>query len=141
MAPISFYLHKLFVPLHAKIGGVISHDLGYSTQKKKADFASAGPVDIEYQNSGCVLCLDREIQNPLVNLLRLTSVQDFQKWQNIIYRPPQPGIQNLMNEIQHIVGKVITQKIYRGMQINVFVDHPKYLAISTYESSEPIPGS
>ena len=56
-APISFYLHKLFVPLHAKIGGVISHDLGYSTQKKKADFASAGPADIEYQNSGCVLVL------------------------------------------------------------------------------------
>ena len=84
VAPISFYLHKLFVPLHAKIGGVISHDLGYSTQKKKADFASAGPADIEYQNSGCVLCLDREIQNPLVNLLRLTSVQDFQKWQNKI---------------------------------------------------------
>ena len=27
------------------------------------------------------------------------------------------------------------------MQINFFVDHPKYLAISTYESSEPIPGS
>jgi hypothetical protein len=46
-----------------------------------------------------------------------------------------------LDEIQHIVGKVITKKIYRGMQINLFVDHPKYLAISTYESSEPIPGS
>jgi hypothetical protein len=54
-APISFYLHKLFVPLHVKIGGVISHDLGYSTQKKKADFASADSADVEYQNSGCVL--------------------------------------------------------------------------------------
>jgi hypothetical protein len=31
-----------------------------------------------------VVCLDREIPNPLVNLLRLTSVQDFQKWQNKI---------------------------------------------------------
>jgi len=30
---------------------------------------------------------------------------------------------------------VITKKIYRGMQINLFVDHPKYSAISTYESS------
>ena len=27
------------------------------------------------------------------------------------------------------------------MQINLFVDHPKYSAISTYESSEPIPGA
>ena len=55
LAAISFYLHKLFVPLHVKKGGVISRDLGYSTQKKKADFASAGPADIEYQNSHCVL--------------------------------------------------------------------------------------
>ena len=55
LAAISFYLHKLFVPLHVKKGGVISRDLGYSTQKKKADFASAGPADTEYQNSHCVL--------------------------------------------------------------------------------------
>ena len=55
MAAISFYLHTLFVPLHVKIGGVISRDLGHSTQKKKADFASADSADTEYQNSHCVL--------------------------------------------------------------------------------------
>ena len=33
----------------------VSRDLGYSTQKKKADFASADSADTEYQNSGCVL--------------------------------------------------------------------------------------
>jgi len=55
LAAISFYLHKLFVPLHVKKRGVISRDLGYSTQKKKADFASADSADTEYQNSHCVL--------------------------------------------------------------------------------------
>ena len=34
MALISFSLHKLFVPLHVKKRGVISRDLGYSTQEK-----------------------------------------------------------------------------------------------------------
>jgi uncharacterized protein (DUF1919 family) len=79
-----------------KIGGVISHDL------------------------------DREIQNPLVNLLRLTSVQDFQKWQNkIIARLTR---NTKLDEIQHIVGKVITKKP---------IEECKLVYLLTIQSTQP----
>ena len=82
VALISFSLHKLFVPLHVKKRGVISRDLGHSTQKKKADFASAGPADIEYQNSHCVLWPRSRDTKSTGKPASSNFCTDFWKWQD-----------------------------------------------------------
>jgi hypothetical protein len=104
--PTSNFLHELLFPLHVRMGGVLSHDLGYSTPKKTPDSASACHADIKYANSGGVLYPRSRDTEEQVSLLRPKNAAKTYTVQTTVLRsqPHPPSTSTTCSTVSPIIS-------------------------------------